>query len=236
MTVSSVEVDGGDDVGAGLGLEDRVLLREVQRRHGDDHAGEEGSALLVVVRHGRVVPGSRRADAVLGALELGLQGDEVLAGLEVRVVLGDDQQLAERTGELVLGRQEGFELLGADIVHVDVGLSDRRTRGGDFGEDLLFVAGVALDRGDQVGNQVGSALVLGVDVAQFLVHVLVEVDEGVVGAGHRDDGQEKGGQQAADDPVGRLHGKEPPCRQFIRQREILPEKVVFVNGLEKEKH
>ena len=52
--------------------------------------------------HVGVVEAPTGRDAVLGLGELGLELGEVLAGPQLRVGLGDGEQLAQRTGEQVL--------------------------------------------------------------------------------------------------------------------------------------
>ena len=62
------------------------------------------STFDVQVAHGHVVEAPRGLDLVLRVGELVLELEEVLAGLQVGVVLGNREQLAQRAGELVLGR------------------------------------------------------------------------------------------------------------------------------------
>jgi hypothetical protein len=48
-------------------------------------------------------------DAVLGALELALEGEEVLVGLQLGIALHRHEEPAERARELVLGRLEALQ-------------------------------------------------------------------------------------------------------------------------------
>ena len=61
--------------------------------------GKVLSAVLKSCDRRDVVPAGDR-DAVLGALELRLQGEEVLVRLEVGIVLADGEQAPERAGKL----------------------------------------------------------------------------------------------------------------------------------------
>ena len=83
-----------------LHLEELFLL-EVERRR-DDH-GRELLHALVVVADVRVVEAARRLQPVLGVRQLLLEREEVLVGLEVRVVLDHGEQLAQGR-RAVLGR------------------------------------------------------------------------------------------------------------------------------------
>jgi hypothetical protein len=92
--------------------------------------------------------------------ELLLQLAEVRVRLQLRVVLADRQQPAQRLGDLVLRVGELTRL--GDLQRLGTGL-------GDGLEGLALVAGVALDRVHQVGDEVVAALQLGVDLGPGLV-------------------------------------------------------------------
>src|SRR5690606_24752495 len=68
--------------------------------------GREGAHDDVVLLHRADVAVARDRDAVLGALELGLQVAEVLVRLELGVALHHDQQPRQRRGEFALGLLE----------------------------------------------------------------------------------------------------------------------------------
>ena len=104
----------------------------------------EDRDLLVVVAHVRVVELARVGDLVLGVGQFALQLKEVRIRFQVRVRLGDREQLSERLGEHVIGQSSGSGALG---VH------QPGTGGSDVFEDLLFVCGVPLDRLHQVRDQ-----------------------------------------------------------------------------------
>ena len=54
---------------------------------------------LVVLANVGVVEAPRGLQTILGVRELGLQGEEVLVRLQIRVGLGDGEELAERGDE-----------------------------------------------------------------------------------------------------------------------------------------
>ena len=62
----------------------------------------------VVVLHRLDVAVARHRDAVFGAFELRLQVAKQRVGFQLRIILGDDQQSRQRTGEFAL---RGLELL-----------------------------------------------------------------------------------------------------------------------------
>ncbi len=156
-----------------------------------DAAGK-GADLGVVALHrcDEVTPGHR--DAVLGAFELRLQGKEVLVGFELRVALGDRHQPAEGAGQLVLCLLELLQLLRiVEGIGIDLDRGRPGPRLDHRGEGFLLLAREALDRFDQVGNQVGAPLVLVLYLRPGRFHLLV-VTRNVVDAaagqqpGHED--------------------------------------------------
>src|SRR5437762_9809544 len=160
-----------------LALELEVLaLGEVE--HGRDDVGGNGVDRRVEVAHDRVVVAARVLDGVLDLSERGLELREVLVRLEVRVRLGEREELAQGGGQRVLrlgtriGRLRGHG--GAPRAH-------------DRVERAALVGGVALDRLDQVRDQVRAALELHVDVRPRLLGSLAEPDELVVPRAGGDD-------------------------------------------------
>ena len=69
----------------------------------------EGAQREVVIAHGVDVVAAGHRDAVLGAFQLRLQGEEVLVGLQVGIVLDDSEQARQRAGEAGLAFLEGLE-------------------------------------------------------------------------------------------------------------------------------
>src|SRR6266550_1729602 len=74
-----------------LEVRTRPLPQNLRRQH-----LREAPDVGVVAVHGLVVVLARDRDAILRSLELVLQRAEVLVGLELRVILGDGEQAAER--------------------------------------------------------------------------------------------------------------------------------------------
>jgi hypothetical protein len=115
----------------------------------------------VVRLHRLDVVAPRDRDPVLRALQLGLQGQEVLVRLQVRIALDRDQQSAERAGELVLRVLEFLELRrirDGRCVHLDARGFRPRLR--DLDQDLALLLRIALHGLDQVRDEVGATLVL----------------------------------------------------------------------------
>ena len=81
-----------------------------------------------------------------------------VVGLQVGIVFGDHQQSTQRLRQLALRRLVGGKRRGIAGIHVD--LADLRAGFGHRGQHLLLMRGIALDRADQVGDQVGATLVL----------------------------------------------------------------------------
>ena len=150
---------------AGLELEDA----------GKDDAGERLDG-VVVVENAVVVALARVAHLVLGVLERGLQVCEVGVCLEVGIGLGHGEELTQGAGKSVIG----FHLF-VGRVRGDGGIA-----GGDNGlEGLFLVLGVALDRFDQICDQVAAALELRVDVLPSVIDAIAQRNEVIVDADYR---------------------------------------------------
>jgi hypothetical protein len=126
---------------------------------------------------------ARDRDPVLRALELRLEREEVLVRLQVRIILGDGDQAAERLRQLALRRLEFLErrrVVQRFRRHLDRGRAGARF--GDADEDRLLLRRVALDRVHEVRDQVGAPLVLVDDLGPRGLHRLVLGLDGVVAA------------------------------------------------------
>ena len=143
-------------------LKPRPRTNSVVREHLD---------LGVQLAHAAVVEPARRLDLVFGVDELGLQLQEVLARLQLGVRLGDGEDRLQRLLHVVLGRAR----LGRALRRQRLGAGL-----GDVLEDRLLVRRVALDRLDEVRDQVGTTLELHRDVAPRLVDAHVQRDQRVV--------------------------------------------------------
>ncbi|MCY1415015.1 hypothetical protein D9M71_304820 [compost metagenome] len=138
----------------------------------------EGADLGVVALHGGNEILARDGDAVLGTFKLRLQGEEVLIGFKVRVTLGHHHQATQGPGQLRLGLLELAQLLGI-VQGAGIDLDRGRLGPGfyDRGQGFLLLLGVAFDRFDQIGNQVGAALVLVLHLGPGRFYLLVIVGD-----------------------------------------------------------
>src|SRR3954447_822973 len=183
--VEKSELDLGNLGRALLGLEVFALL-EVE--HARDEVRWEGLNLRVELLHAVVVELPRVRNAILGRGQLFLQIQEVLIRLEVGVVLRQREPLAQGTGEHVLGL---CLLRGAGLLRLDRAVAGLH----DFLERLALVGGVALDRLDEVRDQIVATLELHSDLRPRRIDPVPQPDDAVVGQDeeqHRqhDDGQD----------------------------------------------
>jgi hypothetical protein len=124
-------------------------------------------------------------DAIFGAFELGLEGDEAAVGFEVGVAFDDDHEASEGAAEGALGFFELLELGGVGGGVVELDFADGGAGFGDFGEGGFFEVGGAFDGFDEIGDEVGAALVDVLDLGPLGVDGFLGGDEAVV-AGHDD--------------------------------------------------
>src|SRR4029079_16627490 len=87
-------------------LEVGLLPEAAQGRH---EAAREEPEPRIVLAHRLVEAPPLNGDAVLRALELALQRQEVLVGLQLGVALDGDEQAAQRPAQLALGLLELLE-------------------------------------------------------------------------------------------------------------------------------
>src|SRR5262249_49506236 len=135
------------------------LIPSVERRSPDQ--ARERAQLRIVLPHRLDVVAARHRDAVLGALELRLQRQKILVRLQLRIALRYRQQPAERAGELRLRLLEALKRFRVgDDVGRDLHLGRARPRIGHRFQHLALLGGIALHGLDQIGDQIGAALVL----------------------------------------------------------------------------
>jgi len=111
--------------------------------------------------HAIDVVAARDRNAIFGAFELRLQREEILVRLQVRIPLDRDQQPSESAGKRVLRILVFFELgrirhgrgVNLDLACLGAGL-------GHLCQHLAFLRRIALHRLHEIGNQVGTTLVL----------------------------------------------------------------------------
>src|SRR5690606_21464182 len=168
------EIDHWRRVGFHFGLEEGTGPEAGSRRHqvgGDRLHG-------VVVRQNRVVvdlPG--HGDPVLGLRQLLLQGGEVRGGPQLRVALGESEQLTEGGGEGVLRLGLRLRPLG--------GLGGIARLHHPF-EGLLLVSGVALHGFHDIGDQVVTPLELHLDLRPRVVDSVPQLHQAVVEQHHQE--------------------------------------------------
>ena len=177
------------------GLEEHHGLLGVIQGRGPDHAWK-GVQRGVVLAHGLVVVAPGHGDAVLGSLQLGLQGQKVLVRLQLGIVLAGHQQPAQRPGQALLGLGELGDFSGvAHLFGVDVDLGGRGAGLGHLDQHALLLGGVALHGGHQVRNQVGAALVVCLQVAELGLGLLLKRWDGVGAAAAQNQWQgDQGGE------------------------------------------
>ena len=116
---------------------------------------------------------AREADLVLGRRQLLLEGEDVLVGLELGIVLDDGEQGAQGSGQHVLG----LGLFGRSLGARRNGVGPRF---GDLGQDILLEVHVALDRVDEVRDEIVPALQLDLDLGEGLIDPEPLLDQPVV--------------------------------------------------------
>ena len=173
-------------------LQIEKLLRGEAQGLGEQH-GREGLACGIVLRRRVVEEAARRRDLVLQVGQLALQLLEVLVGLQVRIGLGQREELPQRALQRALGGGlRGGPLGGYCRV---ASLDDSLQR-------ALLVCRIALNRLDQVGHQVVALLELHVDVGERLAAALAQRHQAVVG---HDQPKADQYEKPQNDPAGGAH-------------------------------
>ncbi len=216
-TSASVKLDLRCLLGSGLRLEwlfafqvQQEIVRQVVGKGAD--GGIEDLHRLIIALAGDV-------DAVFRSFQLMLQIEKILVGFQVGIAFGHHQQAGQGTGELPL-RLLVFLHGGrvGEIAAADVDLPDLGPGIGDRFERFPLVGGVGFHRLDQIGNQVGSALVSGFHIRPgggdaFLV--LLDLVVAAAGEGE----QEKEKKQESD---WTRRAFEPPWSDFENGVEYSP--------------
>ncbi len=162
---------------------DRLLeeLTRLETEQAGDDVARYRLGHRVVVAHGTVVIAARELQVILGFHQFGLQFQEILVGLEVRVALRQRQQPVHTFAQGLLHLAARVNVDDAHCLGAQ--LRDRFERG-------LFVLRVRVDRLDQLRNQVVAPLQLHVDVAPRGTDPVAAAHQPVVK--HHDDGSERG--------------------------------------------
>src|SRR5882757_4048520 len=157
------------DFAAGGAEVEEILAGEAERRR-----EQRGRHLLnagVVFLNRVVEEAAAGGDLVFEIGQFARQLLEIGVGLEVRIGLGQCDQLAQRARELVFG---GGSLSGALRRHGGVAGPDHVV------ERAAFMRGIAFYSLDQIWNQVVSLFQLYVDIGEGLADPLTEGDKAVV--------------------------------------------------------
>ena len=107
------------------------------------------------------------------------------------------QQLAECLRQLALRILIGLDLFGRGLGGIECNLRGTGTSRDHIFERCAFVLGISLDRAHQVGDQVGAALVLALDIGHFLLNVLAEHNHAAL---LRNAVEEKGNKSQNEEP------------------------------------
>jgi len=184
---------------AGLRFEIRLLGEALAGHAGDDHGGKAVARRVERLRR-LVEAHARDRDAVLRPLELRLQIAKRRRRLEIGIGLADHQQPRQRRRQPVLRLLEALErrrILGDLLGRLRRDLADARARFGHRGQRRLLEVGRALDGLDEIGDQVGAALVNVLDLGPLPLHRLVQMYQPVVAA-DRPQPQQRGQDDHAD--------------------------------------
>ena len=117
---------------------------------------------------------------------------EVLRGLQIRIPLHHHQQPGQGRRKLALGlvKRRQFGRIGRRGVGVKLHLSHRRPGRGDFRERGFLEIGRAGNGRDQIGDEIGPALIDVLHLRPLAVHRLRQSDQVIVTAArHRNQNQ-----------------------------------------------
>lgn len=152
----AAKVDLHRRFGVVIGLEELEFTSLETTHAGDDAAWKHLHAVEEVADIG-VVEATRARDASLGLAEFLLQLQEVLIGFEIWIGFERGDEASGSLSQLILD----LGSLGRPLVLVGDGLV---AQVGDFFEHTFLVLCVALDRLDQVGDEIMASLEFRVDV------------------------------------------------------------------------
>lgn len=162
-----------------------------------EHAGEndvrENFAGGIIELDAVVVGLAGEGDFVLGRRQLFGELEHVLVRFEIRILLGDDHEAAERAAEAGFGGEEAFHGVGVGGIGRDgLGGGGGDVAGFDDGfERGALVLHVAFGDLDEIRNEVVAALELDVDLREGVLEAVTEFDEFVVDAGDPEAEDEK---------------------------------------------
>src|SRR6185295_17719843 len=215
-----LELDRRRRVGARARLEVAPRREAAERR---DQAARKAGDRRVVLADGLVVAAPLDRDAVLGALELALEREEVLVGLEIGVPLDDGEEPAESAAQRRLRVLELPERLRiAQNLGRDLDPRDARAGARDLLQDGALLRRESPDDLDEVRNQVGAALVDVLDLRPRLAHPELAGHETVADGDEPTEREDDGERDDPDDDEARLHAREYSTRLSGGRRRGAP--------------
>ena len=142
---------------------EKFALRETEQAC--DDIAREHIDLVVERQHVTIVEAAGSLNLVFRVRELPLQLEEVLVGLEIRIGFRDCKQALQRIREHIFGLR---------LVRGGTGLHRSGARSGHFLKHAGLMRGIALDRIDEIRNQIVAALELHIDIAPGLAHAIAQ--------------------------------------------------------------
>ena len=139
---------------------------------GEDAVGKLAD-VGVIGLDGVVVIFAGDGDAVFRAGEFILEAEEIFVGFELGVVFDYREESADGAVELAVG---------GDFVGRSLGVEQGGASFRDFAVDGFFVSGEAFDSGDEIRDEVGTALELDVNLRPVGFDLLVERDHLILAA------------------------------------------------------
>jgi hypothetical protein len=161
----SVEVDFRDFAAGGTRLEVGVVAFVAGPR--GEYAVGKLADVGVIALDGVVVVFAGDGDAIFGTGKFVLQAQEIFVGFELGVVFDDGKEATDGAIELSVG---------GDFVGRSLRVEQSGPGFCDLAIDGFFVSGKTFDGGDEVGDQVGAALELDVNLGPIGFDLLVERD------------------------------------------------------------
>src|SRR5262249_9021885 len=168
---------------------------------GPDKAWERPQLGIVEThRFDVVAPGDR--NAVLGALELRLQRQEVLIGFKIGIILAHGDEPAECAAQLILRLLELSHLVRiGELRGVHLDLCRLGPRLDNLRKDLSLLLGISLNGGDQIWDEIGPALIVVLHISPLCLGLLLESRDRVVAAS----GNRKADKNDGENPVNMRH-------------------------------
>src|SRR5271166_1035068 len=211
-----LELHLGRGLRLGLRSERDQRLRGAKNRRRPKNGRKRPERRVEILRCRYVVP-ARDCDAVLGAFELRLQSQEILVRFEVRIVLADGEEATKGARQRGLRLLQLLDLLGIGEV---VGVEMDRSRLGaglrHLGQDVLLLFCITLNRGDEIGHEIGPTLVLVLDLGPSRLGRLLLGRNDVVAASRQRNSQRQKQKKRAQPRKKPRHRKYPSLERACR--------------------